>query len=70
VGGYINVVPHNANIDKSFSLGYRNSISGEYLITHEGGIGYGITLGLSTSPITQIPGNITIDNSKQSNFKK
>ena len=70
VGGYINVVPHNTNIDKSFSLGYRNSISGEYLITHEGGSGYGVTVGLSTSPITQIPGNITVDNSQNINFKK
>ena len=29
-----------------------------------------VTVGLSTSPITQIPGNITVDNSQNINFKK
>ncbi len=70
IGGYINFIPHGENINKVFSLGYKNFISADYLTTHQNNSGYGVSLGISTSPITWIPANITIDNSNQSNFKK
>lgn len=60
IGGYINVIPHNEGIDKSFSLGYRNTVSIEYIKTDQGNNGYGVTFGVSTSPYTKIPVNITI----------
>ncbi len=63
-GGYINFVPHNQNIDKAFSIGYRNFGSLEYLITNQGEGGFGLTIGISASPITKIPANITVDNSR------
>ena len=63
-GGYINIVPHNESVDKSFSLGYRNSASFDYLTTNQNNTGVGVTVGISTSPITWIPGNITVNNPK------
>ena len=70
LGGYINLIPHGEDIDKTVSIGYKNFISADYLITHQNNNGYGISLGISTTPITWIPANITIDNSNQSNSKK
>ena len=61
LGGYINLTPHSENVDKSFSLGYRNTISIDYLRTDQRHSGYGVTFGVSTSPYTVIPVNIIVN---------
>ncbi len=61
LGGYINLTPHSENVDKSFSLGYRNTISIDYLRTDQSHSGYGVTFGVSTSPYTVIPVNIIVN---------
>ncbi len=60
VGMYVYTVPHGHSPRVSTSLGYKNTLSGDYIRTHQGGSGFGYTLGISTAPVTKIPINVSV----------
>ena len=61
VGMYVYGVPHNQTPQITTSIGYKDTLSADYIRTYQGESGYGYTIGVSTSPKLVIPINISTD---------
>ena len=59
-GMYVYTIPHGHDPSVSTSWGYRNTISADYIRTHQGGSGFGYTVGISTAPATVVPVNVSV----------
>lgn len=42
------------------TLGFRNTLSADYISTSQGGSGFGYTIGVSSAPVTLVPVNVSI----------
>ncbi len=60
VGSYVYTVPHGQTPSVNTSVGYRNTISADYIRTTQGGSGFGYTIGISTAPLMLLPVNVSV----------
>lgn len=65
VGMYVYALPHGDSTEATYSLGYKDILSADYIRTQQGNSGVGYSVGISSTIKTVIPFSMTVNNQQK-----